>query len=77
MNSSRPYFIHFNYIAKKYMWNERETLDKLIICLTEKAIKFFSSRSEKVQNDVKLLCHKFKKGFDKNDQPDIMRRKLQ
>lgn len=47
----KPYFIQFNYIAQKYMWNEREKLDKLIECLREKALKFFSSRPENVQSD--------------------------
>lgn len=73
----KPYFIQFNYIAQKYMWNEREKLDKLIECLREKALKFFSSRPENVQSDFKLLCHKFKERFDKSEQPHIMRRQLQ
>lgn len=59
------------------MWNEREKLDKLIECLREKALKFFSSRPENVQSDLKLLCHKFKERFDKSEQPHIMRRQLQ
>lgn len=59
------------------MWNEREKLDKLIECLREKALKFFSSRPKNVQNDFKPLCQKFKERFDKNEQPYIMRRQLQ
>lgn len=31
------------------MWNEKEKLDKMIECLSEKALKFFSSRPENVK----------------------------
>lgn len=73
----KPYYIQFNHIAKKYMWNEREKLDKMIECLREKALKFFSSRPENVQKDFKLLCQKFKESFDRKDQSHIIRRQLQ
>ncbi|XP_061195172.1 DNA ligase 1-like [Saccostrea echinata] len=73
----KPYFVQFNYIAKKYMCNEKEKLDKLIECLREKALKFFSSRPENVQKDYNILCQKMKERFDKKDQPHIIRRQLQ
>ncbi|XP_052714028.1 chromosome partition protein Smc-like [Crassostrea angulata] len=73
----KPYYIQFNHIAKKYMWNEREKLDKMIECLREKALKFFSSRPENVQKDFKLLCQKFKERFERKDQSHIIRRQLQ
>ena len=59
------------------MWNDREKLDRLIECLREKALKFFSSRPENVQKDFKLLCQKLRERFDKKDQPHIIRRQLQ
>lgn len=49
----------------------------MIECLREKALKFFSSRSENVQKDFKLLSQKFKERFDRKDQPHINRRQLQ
>ena len=73
----KPYYIQFNHIAQKYMWNDREKLDRLIECLREKALKFFSSRPENVQKDFKLLCQKLRERFDKKDQPHIIRRQLQ
>ncbi|XP_061189157.1 DNA ligase 1-like [Saccostrea echinata] len=73
----RPYFTQFNHIAKKYKWNDSDKLDKLIECLRYKALKFYSSRAENVQQDYKLLCQKLKERFDKKDQPHIIRRQLQ
>ncbi|XP_061177789.1 trichohyalin-like [Saccostrea echinata] len=73
----RPYFTQFNHIAKKYKWNDSDKLDKLIECLRDKALKFYSSRPENVQQDYKLLCQKLKERFDKKDQPHIIRRQLQ
>ncbi|XP_056014940.1 interaptin-like [Ostrea edulis] len=73
----RPYFIQFNHIAKKYSWPESEKLDKFIECLRDKALKFFSSRSDTVQSNFNQLCQQMKERFDKRDQPHIIRRQLQ
>ena len=73
----RPYLIQFNHIAKKYNWSDSEKLDRLIECLRDKALKYFSSRSEMVQSNFNQLCQQMKERFDKKDQPHIIRRQLQ
>ena len=73
----KPYILQFNHIAKKYNWTEAEKLDKLIECLRDRALKFFSSRSEAAQGNFNLLCYQMKERFDRKDQPHIIRRQLQ
>jgi hypothetical protein len=51
----KPYTLQCNHIAKKYNWTEAEKLDKLIECLRDRALKFFSSRSQEAQDKFNLL----------------------
>lgn len=47
----RLYLLQFERISKKYKWSEEDKLDKLIECLRDRALKYFSTRSKTVQND--------------------------
>ena len=42
----KPYITQFSHIAQQFSWTESEKLDKLVECLKDQALNFFSSRSE-------------------------------
>ena len=57
------YLLQFEHITKKYKWSGEDKLDKLIECLRDKVLKFFSTRSNTVQNDYQALCKKMEERF--------------
>lgn len=74
----RPYYTQFKHVAKMCKWTDDTTkLQNLIVCLRENALKFYHTRSEEVQSDLKLLCESLNDRFGTTDQPHIVRRKLQ
>lgn len=76
-NDWRPYFVQFNHIANRYNWTNQQRLDKLIECLRDKALKFFTSRSTAIQEDYQAICKKLNERFGSRDLPHIVRRQLQ
>lgn len=42
----RPYIIQFTHIADKYTWTPQEGLDRLLQCLRDKALTFFSIKNK-------------------------------
>ena len=54
----RPYFQQFCHIANKYEWSDQDRLDKLIECLRDRALKYFTTRPKFVQDNYKLTCKK-------------------
>ena len=73
----RPYYAQFNHIANRYHWTTQQRLDKLIECLRDRALKFFTSRSKTVQEDYHAICKKLNERFGSKDLPHIVRRQLQ
>ncbi|CAG2221426.1 comEA [Mytilus edulis] len=73
----KPYYLQFIHIANKYNWDTQQKLDKLIECLREKALKFFSTRPLSIQTDFKLLADKLNQRFGNKDLPYTIRRQLQ
>ncbi|XP_071145025.1 myosin-11-like [Mytilus edulis] len=71
------YYLQFIHIANKYNWDTQQKLDKLIECLREKALKFFSTRPLSIQTDFKLLADKLNQRFGNKDLPYTIRRQLQ
>lgn len=73
----KPYYLQFIHIANKYNWDTQQRLDKLIECLRDKALKFYSTRPASIQNDFKQLSEKFNQRFGNKDLPYTIRRQLQ
>lgn len=73
----RPYFLQFSHIANRYKWTPEQRLDKLIECLRDKALKFYSVKAKSVQEDYMQLCTKINERFGRRDLPHIIRRQLQ
>ncbi|CAC5415563.1 comEA [Mytilus coruscus] len=73
----RPYFLQFSHIANRYKWTPQNRLDKLIECLRDKALKFYSVKAKGVQEDYDKLCNKLNERFGRRDLPHIIRRQLQ
>ncbi|CAG2209805.1 unnamed protein product [Mytilus edulis] len=63
--------------APKYKWTPQHRLDKLIECLRDKALKFYSVKAKGVQEDYDKLCNKLNERFGRRDLPHIIRRQLQ
>lgn len=76
-NDWKPFFTQFNHISSRYKWSEEQKLDKLIECLRDKALKYFSSRPISDQKSFKKLSAKLDERFGKKDLPHIIRRQLQ
>nr|XP_011442825.2 uncharacterized protein LOC105339112 [Crassostrea gigas] len=76
-NDWKPFFTQFNHISSRYKWSEEQKLDKLIECLRDKALKYFSSRPISDQKSLKKLSVKLDERFGKKDLPHIIRRQLQ
>jgi hypothetical protein len=49
-------FLQFCHIANKYEWSDQDRLDKLIECLRDRALKYFTTRPKFVQDNYKLTC---------------------
>lgn len=73
----RLYLLQFERISKKYKWSEEDKLDKLIECLRDRALKYFSTRSKTVQNDYQAMCKQMEERFGRKDLPNVIRRQLQ
>ncbi|CAG2223318.1 unnamed protein product [Mytilus edulis] len=73
----RPYFAQFCHIAKRCKWSEQQKLDNLIVCLRDKALKFYSSRPVEIKDNFQVLCKKMNDRFGRKDLPHILRRQLQ
>ena len=73
----RPYFLQFCHIANKYEWSDQDRLDKLIECLRDRALKYFTTRPKFVQDNYKLTCKKMEERFGCKDLPNVIHRQLQ
>ena len=73
----RPFYTQFTHIANRYKWTDQQKLDKLIECLRDRALKYFSSRPVEDQDSFKKLSAKLDERFGKKDLPHIIRRQLQ
>jgi hypothetical protein len=73
----RPYFLQFCHIANKYEWSDQDRLDKLIECLRDRALKYFTTRPKFVQDNYKLTCKKIEERFGCKDLANVIRRQLQ
>jgi hypothetical protein len=69
--------LQFERISKKYKWSEEDKLDKLIECLKDRALKFFSTRSKTVHNDYQAMRKQIEERFGRKDLPNVIRRQLQ
>ncbi|CAC5414086.1 unnamed protein product [Mytilus coruscus] len=76
-NDWRPYYLQFSTIANRYKWQSEQKLYKLIECLRDKALKFYSSRPKLVKTNYESLCKKMEERFGRKEPPHIMRRLLQ
>jgi len=76
-NDWRPYFLQFSTIGNRYKWSDEQRLYKLIECLRDKSLKFFSCNTTQVQGNYNLLCKKMDERFGKKELPNIIRRQLQ
>lgn len=73
----RAYHTQFMHIANICKWTEKQKLDNLIVCLRDRALKFYSSRSKAVKENFSDLCQKLNDRFSRTDLPHIIRRQLQ
>ena len=73
----RPYFLQFSHFANICEWSDQDLLDKLVECLRDRALKFFTTRPMFVQDNYKLTCKKMEARFGCKDLPQVIRRQLQ
>jgi hypothetical protein len=73
----RPVLLQFCHIANRYEWSDQDRLDKLIECLRDCALKYFTTRPKLVQDNYKLACKKMEERFGCKDLPNVIRRQLQ
>ncbi|CAC5372749.1 unnamed protein product [Mytilus coruscus] len=73
----RPYLVQFNHIANRYNWTNQDRLDKLIECLRDRALKFFTTMPKSVQEEYQAVCKKMEDRFGRKDLPHVIRRQLQ
>ncbi|CAG2185743.1 unnamed protein product [Mytilus edulis] len=73
----KPYYMQFIHFSNRYKWDSKQRLDRLIECLRDKALKFYSTRPLSVQNDFVLLSEKLNQRFGNKDLPYTIRRQLQ
>ncbi|CAC5407126.1 unnamed protein product [Mytilus coruscus] len=76
-NDWRPYYLQFSTIADRYKWQSEQKLYKLIECLRDKVLQFYSSRPKLVQANYESLCKKMEERFGGKEPPHIVRRLLQ
>ncbi len=70
----KPFGFQFARMADKYGWDDDQRLDKLIECLRDKALKFFSTRPV---SSYHLLFTSMDAHFGQKDPPSNIRRHLQ
>ncbi|CAC5382540.1 unnamed protein product [Mytilus coruscus] len=73
----KPYYMQFIHFSNRYRWDSKQRLDRLIECLRDKALKFYSTRPPSVQNDLVQLSEKMNQRFGNKDLPYTIRRQLQ
>ncbi|CAC5364585.1 unnamed protein product [Mytilus coruscus] len=73
----RPYLVQFNHIANRYNWTNQDRLDKLIECLRDRALKFFTTMPKSVQEGYQVVCKKMEDRVGRKDLPHVIRRQLQ
>ncbi|CAC5378765.1 unnamed protein product [Mytilus coruscus] len=73
----KPYYMQFIHFSNRYRWDSKQRLDRLIECLRDKALKFYSTRPPSVQNDFVLVSEKLNQRFGNKDLPCTIRRQLQ
>jgi hypothetical protein len=73
----RPYFIQFTNLANKYKWTPQERLDRLLQCLRDKALNFFSIKNKSGKGNYEQVWNKMNERFGRKDLPHIIRRQLQ
>ncbi|CAG2207159.1 unnamed protein product [Mytilus edulis] len=73
----RPYLVQSNHIANRYNWTNQDRLDKLIECLRDRALKFFTTMPKSVQEGYQAVCKKMEDRFGRKDLPHVIRRQLQ
>lgn len=57
------YHLQFTHTALRFEWTDAQKLDNFLLCLREKALKFFSTRPQSVQKDFKLMMEKCSNGL--------------
>ena len=65
----RPFNIPFVYISTRYKWTNEQKLDKLIECLRDRALKYFSTRPDAEKQNFETLCQKMSERFGEKDPP--------
>ena len=67
----RPYFLQFFHIANDHEWSDQDRLDKFIVCLRDRALRYSRTGPKCVQDNYKLTCKKKKERFGCKDFPSV------
>ena len=73
----RAYISQFRRIAIRHRWNDEEKLDRLVECLRDKALVFFSRLEAADQNSFDRLCNQLAMRFQKEETPAVLLKRLQ
>ena len=73
----RPYLLQFCHIANKYKWFDQDRLEKLIECLGDHALRFFTTRPKFVQDNYKLRSKKLEERFGCKGLPTVIHLQFQ
>ena len=73
----RAFISQFRRLAARHRWNEEEKLDRLVECLRDKALVFFSRLEAEDQNSFHRLCDQLQMRFQKEETPAVLLKQLQ
>ena len=72
-----PFILQFQRMANRYDWPDEEKLERLIQCLRDSALTFYSKLPERTQNNYQELLERMGNRFNKQEPPTTVRRRLQ
>lgn len=72
-----PFILQFERMANRYNWPDEEKLERLIQCLRDSALTFYSKLPERTQNNYRELLQRMGNRFNKQEPPTTVRRRLQ
>ena len=71
------FWLQFRRFARRFGWNDAETLDRLVSCLRDDALSYYAELPSDVQYDLRSTIAYFKRRFDDRRLPETYRAQLQ
>ena len=71
------FWLQFQWVARRYDWDEEMVMDRLVCSLRDEALTFFYELPDYVQNNLKSATHHLSRRFDEHLPPEAYRSSLQ